>query len=293
MAKIPQRTAPATPAPPRKRKRTTTEHTKRAVNQPAETQAATPVRAKRPARARPIAAEVPESMPTAGGDVEAASVAGDPSIGIAAILGHLKAHPLASSLASAATVWLAYEGTRRNAPRAVYDASREALGQVGDTLAKAASFAKEEAEEASALAKRSYDGAAKSVRRGAAAVGQGARQGAARGREMAGEVWDNHPLLASLALLAAGVTIGALIPASRLEHTVAGEAAAELLENAKAAGGKAVGRGKRLAANALREGVSAAASEAERVGLSPERVVQKVKRIANRVTTTISSVRDD
>jgi len=77
------------------------------------------------------------------------------------------------------------------------------------------------------------------------------------------------------------------------ERLLAGEHSSRLRNLARETGGELVGRGKRMATHAIRDGAAVALEEAERVGLTPERVVRKVKRIAQRVGETMGRVTDD
>jgi hypothetical protein len=206
--------------------------------------------------------------------------------GSAAVFGQARAHPVITALATAATAWLAYEGTRRGVPSAVYRASRNAAESAGEGVSHALRTAKDDAAIASDTVRRGASGVVSGVR-------DGAMRSAAYGRDVAGDLWDDHPLAASSALFALAVTAGMLLPATSVEEYLAGERSAQLLEVARTRGGKLLKRSQRIAGNLVREGAAAAAEEAERVGLTPERIARKVKRIASRVTETVSDVGDD
>ena len=177
-------------------------------------------------------------------------------------LGEFGAHPLTTALATAASAWLAIDGARRRAPAAIYGASRTAA-----------------------------EVTTRSVARSTEAARRGVQRTAATASNTAGDVWEDHTLAATVGLFAVAVAAGMLLPATAIERTVAGERSARLLETARSRGGKLVKRGKRIASTVVREGAAAAADEADRVGLTPERIAKKVKRIAGRVGESVTGAR--
>jgi hypothetical protein len=97
-----------------------------------------------------------------------------------------------------------------------------------------------------------------------------------------------------LAALAAGATVGALLPSTRAEDGLIGETSDRLTGRAKKAGQELWSQGRTIAGRAIQEAVDTTAREIEREGLNPERLGRKVKRVASHVRDAVANaVQDD
>ena len=165
-----------------------------------------------------------------------------------------------------------------------------------DSFTSAAERSRARVSEAADSARDSAARAAGSALEGLARRGKAARAGAARalesGRDVAGRVWENHPLAVCIGALAVGAAAALLLPATVVENSMIGRTSDQLAGRGKAAGRAILERGKSVAGRAIREAVEAIASEAEREGLSPARIGRKVRRIATRVSDVVANAVD-
>lgn len=90
------------------------------------------------------------------------------------------------------------------------------------------------------------------------------------------EAIENYPLACAGMCMAAGVLIGALLPHTRREDELMGEASEEMFETIKHKGEELLEHGKGMAA----ETAGRALSEAEARGLTPAALAQKVRHVA-------------
>lgn len=111
---------------------------------------------------------------------------------------------------------------------------------------------------------------------------EGGRRGGEKVSQLAGEarhqaqraghgLWktfQDHPLTAGAAVLAAGVAAAALVPSTRAEDELMGEKRDELLEQAKDVGGEFAQRGARVAEAAVGAATDAAKGEAGKQDLT-------------------------
>jgi hypothetical protein len=126
------------------------------------------------------------------------------------------------------------------------------------------------------------------MRNGAMAVGHAAQEGYERGKEMIAPQWDAHPLMICAAALAVGAAAGMLLPSTELEDSLMGSAADKVNDRIKQATGGIVGQGKRAFTTAVKEATDSVAREAEREGLTPERLSRKVSRIVSHVKQAVT-----
>jgi ElaB/YqjD/DUF883 family membrane-anchored ribosome-binding protein len=127
----------------------------------------------------------------------------------------------------------------------------------------------------------SEDDRASDRRRG---ITQSAKEGFNRGVEMAQTGWEQYPLAVCAAALGVGVLAGMLLPSSSIEDQMMGQASDRVAGRFKKAGGTI----KELAQKAYEEAASTARDEAERVGLTPDHLGRKVKRLAVKVRDAVS-----
>lgn len=122
---------------------------------------------------------------------------------------------------------------------------------------------------------------------------QGARSGFERGRQAAGEGWQNHPLVMCGIALVAGAAAGLLLPSTRQEDQWMGEASDKLTGRVKSAGQRFFRQTRSVAGRAIQEAVDTTSKELEREGLSPGRLGRKVKRIVGHVRNAVSDAVND
>jgi hypothetical protein len=136
-------------------------------------------------------------------------------------------HPIPAALIGAGLAWLLLESRGiRPTEVPIVERSKEALGTVGHTLTDAVGTAASSVKEgASTLGE--YAGSA------ASAVGETATNGIGAGKEAIGNLWERHPLAMSAAILSAGVAAGMLLPGTKREAHMMGNAAGNLADKAR------------------------------------------------------------
>jgi len=183
------------------------------------------------------------------------------------LLSTVKEHPLTATLTGAGLAglaWLVYEGIKHDYPQAAYASSREAVKSAGRGVSHAVASA---THSVSSGAEASYNAVA--------------------------NLWDEHPLAVGLGIIAAAVAAGLLLPSTRIEEQTVGRSAGKVVQRVESTAGSLVQRGKRVARRALQEGSDAMSEEADRVGLTPEKLVRKVSRVAGRVREAVAHSTDD
>lgn len=118
-------------------------------------------------------------------------------------------------------------------------------------------------------------------------VSRGARQGYQVGKQKASNLLRDHPMATGVGLLALGTAAGLLFPSTNAEKKLL-DSSGGIAKKAKRAGQELWQQGKDMASRVMTEGMQAVADEAEREGLTPERLARKVKRIAGRVRDAVS-----
>ena len=216
-------------------------------------------------------------------------------------------HPIPVTLIAAGLGWYLYERRRpsydtHTAYPAEPGVAARTASEIGARAEQAAAGLRESASRASETVSRTASQAAESVRETAATVRERTAQAAESAREQAARLktsvnesatrlaettrettrraqvqlehaWDERPLLIGLASLAAGALAGLLLPATHREDELLGGTRDRLVDTARERGRQAVDKGRRMAEVAA----DAAKSEAERQGLSPQSVIEKVK----------------
>ena len=174
----------------------------------------------------------------------------------------------------------------KDAVSAVGDKIAGAAGSVKDAVAGAAGSVKDSVAGAAGSAREAMSGAASyagDARRRAgdwtgSAYGtsrEGIRRGYERGRRGLEEALNEYPLAVGAAAMAAGVLAGLLLPGTRAEDRLMGEQSERLKDQAKEAGQDLLQRGKDVASTTANE----LAGEAERQGVTPGSLVDKVKHV--------------
>lgn len=133
------------------------------------------------------------------------------------------------------------------------------------------------------------------VRQGASAVGQAAAEGATRGREVVtrgrdavARGWEAYPLAYCGAALAVGIVAGLLLPSTKVEDDLMGQAADRVNGRLRRAAGGLADTSKTLADKALSQAKAVTAEAAGDEGLTPQAIGQKVKRVAGRVKQAVA-----
>lgn len=160
---------------------------------------------------------------------------------------------------------------------------RDALTSgVGESLSSAAGAVREGTSRLGEYAQQGARAVGSTVREGASIVGERARRGYDYSRQGVSTAWQQHPLTSGLALLAAGVAVGMLLPATRRENALMGRQADAVGRRVKSATRTLGQRGKKVVSTVA----SALRQEAEGEGLGVEQVARKVRRIAGHLQET-------
>jgi hypothetical protein len=127
----------------------------------------------------------------------------------------------------------------------------------------------------------------------AQAIKRGAQSGFGRGRDVAGQGWASHPLMLCGVALAAGAGIGMLLPSTRQEDRLMGKSADKVTGRIRKGGQEFFRQGRQIAGKVVSSAVSATSKEAEREGLTPDRIGKKVKRLVSHVRDAVSEAIDE
>ncbi|MFW6062208.1 MAG: DUF3618 domain-containing protein [Planctomycetota bacterium] len=248
------------------------------------------------------------------------------------VLQSISSHPMPVVLMAAGAAWMAVDSVherktsghgaqaagaehgRLEAEPAKRKASevQSKLSGAADTAREKAAGAKEAVSDAGEKASSAASGAAHAAQRASSEVRHGASQAAHRlqttgshvadsathaARRAKREVWSSfqeHPLAVGAAVAAAGVALGMLLPSSRREDELMGEARDDVLDTAKEAGMDLARRGEEVGQAALhaaedeaeqqdlsKQGLAAGAAErAQELTDKAERVVESAKEAA-------------
>jgi hypothetical protein len=93
--------------------------------------------------------------------------------------------------------------------------------------------------------------------------------------------------------LAAGAAAAWLLPASDAENKLMGKASDRITGRLRNAAGELLGQGSEVVSRAVSEAGDVVAREAEREGLTPDRLRKKVKRIVSEVRDAVGDALDD
>ena len=127
-----------------------------------------------------------------------------------------------------------------------------------------------------------------SLRSGASTLGHQAQSALEQGREIGTEFWEDHPLMIGAIALAAGVALGMLLPSTELEDRLMGSAADKVNNRLKQATGGVADRARRAFTAVVNEASSAVSREADREGLTPDRLGRKVSRLVSHVKQALT-----
>ena len=90
-------------------------------------------------------------------------------------------------------------------------------------------------------------------------------------------------------MLAAGALIGLLISRTSAEDNLLGSFSDRFAGKVKKGARNLIGQGKEMTSRALSEAASATAEGAERVGLTPQRMGRKIRRVASQVRDAVAN----
>jgi hypothetical protein len=183
----------------------------------------------------------------------------------------VRENPIPAALVGAGLTWLIVKNRQRlpmpHVPQAltgIAETARESFSDSAQSTRQAVRGGVGSAAET--LAEYAQSGAAK--------VGQVARKGYRRSREAVATTWDEHPLTVGLALLAAGVAAGMMLPAPK--SGAISRAAKGLKQRVTSTGEELIEGARELVSSSAR----AISREAKRQGLTPGQLGRKVKRVA-------------
>ncbi len=108
-----------------------------------------------------------------------------------------------------------------------------------------------------------------------------------------GKFWQRHPLAIGAGLMGLGTAAGMLLPSTGIEKKLFGSASDKFTDRFKSAGQKLFKQGKQMASKVISETGSALSEEAEREGLSPDKLATKVTRIAGRLKDVVAHAVED
>jgi hypothetical protein len=200
----------------------------------------------------------------------------------AKVVDTVRENPIPAAIAGAALAYLLIKNRQRlpvpHMPQAltgIAEAARESFNDTAQSTRQAVrggvgSAAEAVKDSASTLAEYAQNGASK--------VGHVAKKGYQRGREAVATTWDEHPLTAGIALLAAGVAAGMMLPAPT--SGAISRAAKGLTQRVTATSEELLESARELVSSSARN----ASREAKRQGLTPDQLSRKVKRVANAAT---------
>jgi len=151
--------------------------------------------------------------------------------------------------------------------------------------------ASEGREDSSTLARLGREGMsrlASRVRTGAEETRRAASEGFRRGRDIGTAGWDTYPLILGGLALLSGAALALLLPPTPAEDRLMGKAADRVNRRIRDTAGAILGQGKGAVGKAVTDVLETVAREAEREGLTPQRLGRKFKRIASQVQHVVS-----
>lgn len=213
----------------------------------------------------------------------------------AKVVGSVKENPIPAALIGAGLTWLLVKNRQRlPVPRVHVPESLSGIAQtaresfsgtaqstrqaVRDGVGSAAESVKSGASTVAEYAQSGASTVAEYAQSGAAKVGRVAKKGFVTSRDAVATTWDEHPLAAGLALLAAGVAAGMMLPAPKSGAIT--RAAKGLTQRVAATGEELLDSARELVSSSARS----ASREAKRQGLTPGQLGRKVKRVADAAT---------
>lgn len=168
-------------------------------------------------------------------------------------------HPIPVALIGAGLAWLLLESRGiRPTEVPIVEKSKEAIGTVGHTIGDAVGTAASSVKEgASTLGEYASHAAS--------AVGETATSGIGAGKEAIGSLWERHPLAMSAAILASGIAAGMLLPPTKGENNLIGDAASNFASKIRSKSNEVIER-VTSTAQAITGGGSSSGSSARRQG---------------------------
>jgi hypothetical protein len=268
-----------------------------------------------------------EARERAGGreaeDQEESRPSGGANGGAGNVGDKLKQHPITAAALGAGLTLLAAQGLRMAISAKSPSAEDESEGQQDegeeeeDARGAAASSEQDDADETGGDETDERDegetgGFAGRLRQGASSLGRigskvgqafrgsgeaikrGAQSGFDRGRQGAGQGWTGHPLFLCGVAVVAGAAAGFLIPSTRQEDRLMGKQSDKVAGRFKKGSQEAFRQGRTIAGKVVSEAVNTASKEAEREGLTPDRLGKKFKRVFTNVRDAVAeAVQED
>jgi hypothetical protein len=206
-------------------------------------------------------------------------------------------HPVPAIMIGAGVAWLLVEtlGRRTRAFERMARSLSDGAEGVGEVLSTAGDYVRESvggvaenvregAGRVGEYVQSGWSTAADAIREGTSAATERAQRGYEAGRETLAETWEEHPLAVGVAVMAAGVAAGLLLPRTRREDQLMGQTSDELARRVRKTGKDVVKRGKKAATAAL----SATTRQARQLGIAPEQVGRKVGRLATAARNAVT-----
>jgi hypothetical protein len=182
-----------------------------------------------------------------------------------------KQYPMPASIITVGLGWMAYETARGSDERAA--------GRYGARYADEPSAVESARHGVSSAARRTTDAASAAID----TTGELAAQARDAARTRLWKTLEEQPLIVGAAALAAGTLVGLLLPSTRAEDELMGEARDSLINEVRGLGEQVLEKGKHVAtaaADKVTEG-------AEAQGLSAEAVAEKVRNVGRDVAETV------
>lgn len=149
----------------------------------------------------------------------------------------------------------------------------EAAGAVGE---KASQVRQRAAETASAIGQRAQE-VGQQVREQTAQLGKRVRERAKRTQHVTQETFEEHPISMAIAVFAAGLLAGLLLPTTQPESRLMGRQRNRLMRRASEYGQRMVEKSQAVAQRAVSAAGEAATEEAREQGLTPEQIEEQAK----------------
>ncbi len=195
----------------------------------------------------------------------------------------VRENPIPAALVAAGLTWLIVKNRERLPIPSMPDALSGIADKARELFSDSAQSTRRAVRGGVGAAAESVKGGAVTVadyaQSGAAKVGQAAKKGFEKGRDVVATTWDEHPLTVGIALLAAGVAAGMMLPAPK--GAAISRAAKGLTQRVASTGEELLDSARELVNSSAR----AVSREAKRQGLTPAQISRKVKRVANAATS--------
>jgi ElaB/YqjD/DUF883 family membrane-anchored ribosome-binding protein len=196
-------------------------------------------------------------------------------------------HPLPSAVIGLGLGLLVLDSNRQDRERRARAShlagpAKDKMGDLADQAKETLGQAKEKASDLAGQAADKVSDLSDTVREQASELGDRVQWGARKARLGFWQLMEERPLVVGAATLAVGLLVGLSIPSTEAEDELMGETRDQLLDRAQEGAREVLDKGKEAAGHVA----DRAKQVAEEEGLTPDKLADKVKHVAQEATET-------